>query len=103
MPNSIACSEEMLKAFKKVFYNDQNDSETLRDLTMNAIEAAMEAYIGKTPVNGATPVGRFIEPGPRFNGAERVPSIRSYEEYSETSVKESKGYWVEGEKVYTLK
>lgn len=103
MTKSIVCTEEMLKAFKKVFYSEQNDSETLRDLTMNAIEAAIEAHTGVLPTNGTTLVGRFIEPGPNFKGAERVPSIRTYEEYSETGVKESLGYWIEGEKVYTLK
>ena len=47
-------------------------------------------------------VGRYIEPGPRYRGVTRIPQIRSYEEYSEQSLKDSKGYWVEGEKVYKL-
>lgn len=47
-------------------------------------------------------VGRYIEPGPAYRGVDRIPQIRSYEEYPEQSVIDSKGYWLEGEKVYTL-
>lgn len=46
------------------------------------------------------PVGRFIEPGPRYRGVERIAQIRSYSEYGEASVADSKGYWLEGEKVF---
>lgn len=47
------------------------------------------------------PVGRFIEPGPRYRGVERIAQIRSYSEYSEASVADSNGYWLEGEKVFS--
>ena len=95
----MKCTNEMLQAFKDVFYSNKNGEETLNAITIKALDAALAANHKKELKH----VGRYIEPGPRFGGAERVPSIRSYEEYSLKSVVESKGYWVEGEKVYTLK
>lgn len=47
------------------------------------------------------PVGRLIEPGPTYRGVERIAQIRSYSEYSEASLADSNGYWLEGEKVYS--
>lgn len=49
----------------------------------------------------AQAVGRYLEPGPRYRGAERVPQIRSYAEFPAESVRDSGGVWLEGEKVYT--
>lgn len=37
----MKCTEEMYEAFKAVFYDTTNGNETMRDLTMNALEAAM--------------------------------------------------------------
>jgi len=94
----MKCTEEMYEAFKEVFYNTANGNETMRDLTMNALEAALALK----PKLNTKLVGRYIEPGPNFKGAERVPSIRSYEEYSKKSVSETNGYWLEGQKVYVF-
>lgn len=51
---------------------------------------------------GPSPVGRLIEPGPNHRIAGNpVQSLRTYEEYSLQSVKDSNGYWIEGQQVWT--
>lgn len=52
---------------------------------------------------GPSPVGRIIEPGPnhRIIAGNPQKSIRTYEEYSLQSVKDSNGYWIEGQQVWT--
>lgn len=64
---------------------------------------AEPAPCAKSQVGGpaAQAVGRYLEPGPRYRGAERVPQIRSYAEFPRESVKNSDGVWLEGEQVYT--
>lgn len=50
---------------------------------------------------GPSPVGRFIEPGPgNHNHHHGLSLICSYEEYTPQSVKESNGYWSEGQQVW---
>lgn len=51
---------------------------------------------------GPSPVGRLIEPGPNHRTVGTyAKSIRTYEEYSLQSVKDSNGYWIEGQQVWT--
>ncbi|UOL48632.1 hypothetical protein [Pseudomonas phage Astolliot] len=50
---------------------------------------------------GPSPVGRIIEPGPSNHNHHHGLSLRSYEEYTLQSVKESNGYWSEGQQVWT--
>ena len=46
-------------------------------------------------------VARYLLPGPTFKGiSPSFGQVRSYDEYSEEHVKETKGYWLEGEKLY---
>lgn len=54
----------------------------------------------QAPAVGGEPVGRYVEPGHRYKGAERTPQIRTYVEFPKDSVSESGGYWLEGEPVY---
>lgn len=51
---------------------------------------------------GLKPVGRVIIPGPKHDQRMNFDSIRSYTEYSKDSLADAKGYWSEGEQVFTI-
>lgn len=64
----------------------------------------LRGIISGTITYSPSPVGRIIVPGPKHGvgfGGKDVLSIRSYEEYSIQSVKDAKGYWSEGQQVWT--
>lgn len=56
-----------------------------------------------TVMAGLKPVGRVIIPGPKHD-SNNMPgsSLRSYEEYSKACLASAKGYWAEGEQVFTV-
>lgn len=82
------------QAFVESWDDDSQEWMDLSSGISNAITSAEPKLVA---------VGRYIEPGPAYKGAERMTAIRSYEEYSEQSVKDTNGYWLEGEKVYQVK
>lgn len=94
------CTEEMYKAFKNAAFGPDSDNETLADSMKNGIEAALE--VKTKDVVWPEAIGRTILDGPNRAAIYRyAPCIRTYGEYSRESVKNSKGWNLEGEPVYT--
>lgn len=94
------CTDDMYQAFKDAAYGPTSDNETMADSFKNGIEAAM-ACKAKSVV-WPEAVGRVIIPGPRHD-LKNMPcySLRSYEEYPKIIAKNAKGYWTEGEELFT--
>lgn len=94
------CTDDMYRAFKDAAYGPTSDNETMADSFKNGIEAAMACKAKSVVWSEA--IGRVIIPGPKHdhNNMPRK-SLRSYEEYSKDNLADAKGFWCEGEELFT--